>query len=86
MTEQLGRDHSTQPLGSAEMKPNGGAKSGVDHQHGEPESGGETAKLKSQENAFSIIDDAAYHGLAGEIVRLSLPIPRQILSPFSFSG
>src|ERR1700756_928444 len=50
------------------MKPNGGATSRGDQQQGESQSNGQTAKFK-QEDAWPIMDDAAYYGLAGEIVR-----------------
>jgi Protein of unknown function (DUF3987) len=72
MIEQLGRDYCAEALKSAGMKPNGRASSSGDHQPGEPQSDGQTAKLK-QEDAWLIMDDAAYYGLAGEIVRTIAP-------------
>jgi Protein of unknown function (DUF3987) len=72
MIEQPGPDYSTEPPGSTGNKPNGGAQGGDYHRGGsQPE--GETAEIKKQENAFPIIDAAAYHGLAGEIVRTIVP-------------
>jgi hypothetical protein len=50
------------------MKTNGGAMSRSDQQQGESQSNGHTAKFK-QEDAWPIMDDAAYYGLAGELVR-----------------
>ena len=73
MTEQRGGEGSTGPSSSAEVKSNGGAHSDVAHHRGRSEAEGETAEIKQRENAFPIIDDAAYHGLAGEIVRTISP-------------
>jgi Protein of unknown function (DUF3987) len=50
------------------MKTNGRTTSCGDQQQGEPRSDGQTAKFR-QEDAWPIMDDAAYYGLAGEIVR-----------------
>jgi hypothetical protein len=72
MIEQPGRDYCAEALKSAGMKRNGRANSGGDHQHGEPQSDGQTAKFK-KEDAWPIMDDAAYYGLAGEIVRTIAP-------------
>jgi hypothetical protein len=68
MIEQPGRDYCAEALNSAGMKPNGGATSGGGQQRGEPQSNEQTAKFK-QEDAWPIMDDAAYYGLAGEIVK-----------------
>src|ERR1700757_148899 len=68
MIEQPGRDYCADALKSAGMKPNGGATSAGDQQQGEPQSNRQTAKFK-QEDACPIMNDAAYYGLAGEIVR-----------------
>jgi Protein of unknown function (DUF3987) len=72
MTEQHGPGYCAESTESAVIKPNGRTKSG-DHQRVESQSDGETAKFKNQENAFPIIDAAAYHGLAGEVVRTIVP-------------
>jgi hypothetical protein len=72
MTEQLGQECSAEPPERVGVKPNGGAKSVGDHQHIGFQSTGET-QLNKHENAFPIIDDAAYHGLAGEIVKVVSP-------------
>jgi hypothetical protein len=65
MIEQPGRDYCAEALKNAGIKPNGGATSGGDQQQGEPQSKGQT----KQEEAWPIMDDAAYHGLAGETAR-----------------
>jgi len=72
MTDQPGRDYCAEALKSAEMKPNGGARSSGDQQQGEPQSDGQTAKFKTTE-PWPIIDGAAYYGLAGKIVRTIAP-------------
>lgn len=72
MIEQPGRDYCEEALNSAGMKPNGGTRSSGDHQHRELESDGRTAKFK-KEDAWPIMDGAAYYGLAGEIVRTIAP-------------
>jgi uncharacterized protein DUF3987 len=73
MSDESARDYCGEALASAGIEPNRDATWRYKDEHGQSQSGQQTADYNKQGDAWPIMDDAAYYGIAGDVVRTIVP-------------
>jgi hypothetical protein len=73
VSDQAARDYCGEALAGAGIKPNRDATRRYKDEQGQSKSRQQPADNNKQEDAWPIMDDAAYYGLAGDVVRTIAP-------------